>query len=107
MEKVESHKELAQGQVGLLQVDPNTGVPVADTGDWLKSGEERYLKFDNEVKAREYTSSRLRENPLLEWSLVDSNGNQIATIHDQQALAEAARSAKKSQQGLFAKWFKR
>lgn len=107
MSSVESPKELRHGEVGLLQLDPNTGVPVAESGDWLKSGEERYLKFSGEAEAREYAASQLRRNPLLEWSLVDSDGNQLATLHNQLALIEAARTKKKIKQGFFAKWFKR
>lgn len=107
MNSVASPDHLDNGQVGLLQVDPDTGVPVSESGDWLKSGEEKYLQFENEADARKYAESRLKDNPLLEWSMVDSDGKQLAMIHNQQALIEAAKLKKKAKPSFFSKWFKK
>ena len=97
-------KDLKLGEVALLRVDPNTGAPVNEVGDWVKAGEEQYIKFSSEAVAREYAQSELNKNPLLEWSMVDLNGEQIDTLHNREAVVEAGKLAKKP--GFFSRWFK-
>ncbi len=96
MEAINSLSELSKKQFALLQTDPNTGVPVNLSGEWSKTGEERYLVFDSESDARNYASSELKKNPLLEWGLYNYNGEQVDVLHDRDALINAAKPKSRS-----------
>ena len=102
MESISSLSELSEGQFALLQTDPKTGVPVNPSGEWIKSGEERYLVFDSESDARYYASTELQKNPLLEWGLFNAEGENVGVLHDKDALINAARSKPRS---FLKKWF--
>lgn len=89
MNTVISPSELIGEEVALLRVDPNTGIPVSESGEWLKAGEERYIRFQSEMEAREFAAERLEKSPLLEWTLVDASGEQLDTLHNKEALVRA------------------
>jgi hypothetical protein len=103
MESISSLSELSGDRFALLQTDPQTGVPVNLSGEWIKSGEERYLVFDSESDARNYATKELKKNPLLEWGLFNSQGEQVDVLHDKDALINAARSTKP--RSFLKKWF--
>jgi hypothetical protein len=104
MNTVISPSELIGEEVALLKTDPNTGVPVSESGEWLKAGEERYIRFQSEAAAREFAADCLKENPLLEWSLIDASGKQLGTLHDKESLVRAAKS-KTMKRGFWSRWF--
>lgn len=82
MNLILSLSELIGSEVALLRVDPFTGVPVNDAGEWLRAGEERYLRFDVESQAREFAGASLLGNPLCEWMLFGSDGRLVDTLND-------------------------
>jgi hypothetical protein len=102
VESISSLSELSGERFALLQIDPNTGVPVNLNGEWVKTGEERYLVFNSESDARNYASSELKKNPLLEFGLYNSNGEQVDVLHDKDALIAAAKPKPRS---FWGKWF--
>ena len=103
MKSIQTLDALKEGEVALLSVDPSTGVPLNEAGEWVKKGEELYLPFSSEDEARAFAHTELKKNPYAEWSLLDALGNQIDVLHDQVSLIEQSRSVKK---GFWSKLFK-
>ena len=86
---------LKDGQFALMKTDPYTGVPLDAEGHWITNGRSKeYLCFDTEELARKYANEILKEDRLLEWSLINDAGIQIDVIHDKEALEEISRSRK-------------
>lgn len=96
MESISALSKLTGERFALLQTDPNTGVPVNLSGEWVKSGQERYLVFDSESDARGYASAELQKNPLLEWGLFNADGAQVDVLHNRVALVNAANPKQRS-----------
>ena len=89
----------------MLRVDPFTGVPVDDSGSWIEGANHTYLCFSSEKEARDHAAKRLASDPTAEWSLLARTGEQIAVLHDKDALAERTRlkSKKRLWRRLFGK----
>ena len=104
MNTVIAPSELIGEEVALLRVDPNTGVPVSESGEWLKAGEEQYIRFQSDTEARKFAADRLKKNPLLEWSLIDASGEQLCTLHNKEALVRATKS-KTMKRRFWSRWF--
>lgn len=86
MRTVESLKELRAGEFALIRVDPFTGVPVDDAGEWVRGERVAFLCFASEREARDYAQQQLATNRLTEFSLFAPTGEQVAVLHDKPAL---------------------
>jgi hypothetical protein len=71
-------------------VDPRTGVPVDDDGNWLVAGQHRYVCFPSAEAAEGHARERLRRDPDVEWGLFDSRGARVNVLRDPDALRRAA-----------------
>lgn len=95
MNLILSLSELIGPEVALLRVDPYTGVPVNDSGEWFRAGEGRYVRFANTAEAHEFASIRLVENPLSEWMLFGADGGLLDVFNDVEALKRNAAMGRK------------
>lgn len=96
---------LKPGQVALIRVDPETGVPVSDSGEWLPAGTEHYLVFETRDEATLYAESQLKISPLSEFLAYDSGGVHLRVFNNRNALVEAVKSKQRS--GFNWCWFRR
>lgn len=100
MKIINSLDDLEPNLCALLQVDPDTGVPLNEKYKWAISDDAAYYCFANMEDARHYALQQLTEHKLTEWSLFDSNGAYVETINNSGALIE---NASKKKRGVIAK----
>lgn len=74
MRQVRSLEEVRLGEIALLAADPNTGVPVDSSGDWLVGEKPYFLCFDSMGEAEAFALKRLDESHLIEWNVYDHRG---------------------------------
>lgn len=90
MRRIRKLDELDAGEFALLAVDPWTGVPLDDEGNWAETGRHRYLCFPSAEAAERHARERLHQDSQVEWVLFDSSAAQIDVFHDLDAVLRRA-----------------
>lgn len=72
---------LQPGQHAVLQLDPHTGVHLAEDGTWAQ-GPGFTRVFDSGEAAERFCAEKLVERPDTEWWILDSRGVEVRLVRD-------------------------